>query len=176
MPLFGRKRQPAARIDPRTQTFTIDGITYPALGPWAYAPRVPTQFVRIPAQSKMEVVGESHYIDGIRRISDAMRAAGADTALGVFVAEPGNPHDNHAVRIDLLWGGMVETCGHLSREQAYRFQPDVKTLAEKGGLATMRAEIWGGTPGKPHFGVWLGGDSADFTRDRMRDARGGGQS
>lgn len=154
--------------DPRLRPFTIQGIQFDAVGDWAYMPTPPVDFYGISSDEPMEVVGESRYQDGIARVVLRWRADGADPMqlLALLVAEPANPFDRHAVRVLLVFDEHHATAGYLPRQQAYGFSEAVKEAADRGLMPALNAQVFGGTPDKPSFGVWLG-----FPRDRY-DADG----
>lgn len=137
------------------------------LGENAYAPVVPTQAMGFTDDTEWEVVGESRYLDEIKRIKNLMDTDVEEgTLMALLVAEPGNPFDRHAVRVDLVWEYQRETCGYLPREQAYRIQPLVRQANEDGLLVFLNATMYGGTVEKPNIGVWL---SAVTTTPNARD-------
>lgn len=151
------------------------------LGENAYAPVVPTQAMGFTDDDDWEVVGESRYLGGIKRIKHLMdAAAGSETLIALLVAEPGNPFDRHAVRVDLILGYERETCGYLPREQAYRIQPLVRQANDDGILVFRNAAMYGGTSEKPNIGIWLSAsavaaDAKDFEVRQERDLSGRGQ-
>lgn len=119
----------------------------------------------------LEVVGESRYQSGIRRLVDMQRHGGQDL-YGLLVAEPLNPFDHHAVRVDLLLDREREIAGYLSREQAYLFQDLIKSAMDVGALPILQARAYGGTTGKPNIGVWLShferGSAVDVTEGMIK--------
>lgn len=154
-------------MDARFEPFPFQDGTFAALGENAYAPVVPTQAMGFTDDTEWEVVGESRYLDGIKRVRYLMdNDAEGGTLMALLVAEPGNPFDRHAVRIDLVWDYQRETCGYLPREQAYRIQPLVRQANDDGLLVFLNATMYGGTVEKPNIGVWL---SAVTTSPSARD-------
>ena len=145
-----------------SEPFTIQGYTFPPLGEHAYMPVVPVDFRGIRSMDQQfEVVGESRYVESIRRVAEAHDADPDTDVYALLVSEPGNPFDRHAVRVDLFLNThpfVIGTCGYLPREQAYKFTPGVRERADSGFLTVMAAHIFGGTREKPNFGVWLGGE------------------
>lgn len=143
-------------MDPRIEPFPFQGMTFGALGERAYVPVMPTRAMGFTDDESWEVVGESRYMAGIRRLKALIDAdTDDDLPQAVLIAEPSNPFDRHAVRVDLLWDGEQETCGYLPREHAYRIQPLVKKAADDALLVFRNAMLFGGTAEKPNIGVWL---------------------
>ena len=104
----------------------------------------------IPSTGSLEVVGESHYQEGI----GAMAAVGgAITAL--LVAEVGNPYDPRAVRVLLTNRYRAEKAGYLDSEQAAVWWPKLAELATHNKVAAGVARFVGGTTDRPSFGVWV---------------------
>ncbi len=163
-------------VDPRFEEFTFQGEPFAPLGEWAYAPVVPTEVMGLTmddGESDWEVVGESHYLAGISRIKtliEADRSSGEDSGplYGMLVAEPGNPHSKSgsAVRVDLVYGHEREKCGYLPSGESAKWQPAVKSAADKGLLVFMRAVLSGGTDDRPNFGVWLTGTNREVAAIR----------
>lgn len=146
------------------QQFSIQGFEFPPLGDWAYAPALPTTFCMVNHDEKLEVVGESRHLDGIKIVLKAFRDGGEEdnSMFAALVHEPRNPFDRFAVRIDLFAvtgeGGRAsyEKAGYLSREQAFRLHEYIKNLADQGLLPIISVQVYGGTVDKPNIGLWLG--------------------
>ena len=162
-------------MDARFESFPFQDGQFPPLGEKAYAPVAPTQAMGLTDSEEWEVVGESRYLDGIRRIKSLMDAdEEGGTLFAQLIAEPLNEFDRHAVRIDLVWEYDRETCGYLPREQAYRLQPMVIQAADDGLIVLREAALYGGSPDKPNIGVWLSSvplsdsakDYSDFRAER----------
>lgn len=84
----------------------------------------------------LDVVGESHYQDNLRKICGRPKASGEDRWVkATLVPEPHNPHDSTAVRVDI----SGRTVGYLPRETAGRL---FATLPASG--QSVRAHITGG--------------------------------
>ena len=167
-------------MDARYDPFPFQDGQFPPLGEKSYAPVVPTQAMGFTDGEDWEVVGESRYLDRIRRIKAVMDAdAEGGTLCAKLIAEPLNEFDRQAVRVDLVWGYERETCGYLPREQAYRLQPLVIQAADDGLLVFRQAALYGGTPDRPNIGVWLSPpptsdyarDYSDFRAERDADER-----
>lgn len=90
--------------------------------------------------SSVEVVGEAYrrrelaalYRSGGRRPGEEFEAEAA------LVAEVGNAHDAHAVRVDI----EGRTVGYLAREDAVRYRPLLVRLALEGQCAVVKARMW----------------------------------
>ena len=101
----------------------------------------------------VEVVGESHYQDALRRNAGEIGEWGASTSVVVeLVREPHNRYDKNAVAVHL--GGAV--VGYLPREEAALVGPMLKSL-ERGRACRARATIRGGSDGAPSFGITIDG-------------------
>lgn len=120
----------------------------------------PTGFVAFNnSESAFEVVGESIYHEEIARVI-AARDTDTDPSLvmAFLIHEDLNPFDHHAIRVDLFSGSEVGTAGYFAREQAFIFYTLIRQYADIGALVVASAKIFGGTPDKPNFGVWIGDD------------------
>ena len=71
--------------------------------------------------------------------------------MAQIVREPSNEHDKNAVKV-LVGGTHV---GYLPRDDAWSAHGLIESLAARGLPGTVRAEIIGGTPGKPNLGITL---------------------
>jgi collagen type III alpha len=89
-----------------------------------------------------DVVGESNYLDHVRRvIGRAHQAEGAEHLhSALLVAEPANPHDRHAVAVQIAG----QTVGYLPREDAPAYSRVFQRLAAQGFVAQVQARIWAG--------------------------------
>lgn len=110
--------------------------------------------IRLPDGDRVNVVGESHYQPALQRITG--RREWVETVyecVAVLVPEPTNPHDPHAVRIEV----QGELVGYLSREDATRYVPYLRRLAEQRQLACCQAVIAGRGQGSEtaNMGVFL---------------------
>lgn len=168
--------EPEAVLDPRFEGFKFQGAPFAPLGEWAYAPVVPTEVMGLTMdddEPDWEVVGESHYLAGISRIktlieADRSSGEGSGPLYGMLVAEPGNPHSKSgsAVRVDLVYGHEREKCGYLPNDESAKWQPAVKSAADKGLLVFVRAVLSGGTDDRPNLGVWLTGTNREVAAIR----------
>jgi HIRAN domain len=74
------------------------------------------------------------------------------TFTAALNAEPTNPHDAQAIRVDIQNGAQV---GYLSREDAEWYQPVFAALAAQHLTGVVRAKLIGGVADKPSIGVML---------------------
>ncbi|NYE19607.1 hypothetical protein [Microbacterium immunditiarum] len=167
-------------MDARFDSFPFQDGQFAPLGAKAYAPVVPTRAMGFTDDEEWEVVGESRYLDGIRRTKELMdEDEEGGTLFAQLIAEPLNEFDRHAVRVDLVWDYQRETCGYLPREQAYRLQPLVIQEADDGLIVLREASLYGGTLDRPNIGVWLSPpalsdqtqDYSDFRAERAANER-----
>jgi hypothetical protein len=99
------------------------------------------------------VVGESHYQPALRAVTGtAIEEAVEAEHFAELVPEPSNPYDPNAVKV-LIDGRKI---GHLSRENAVRFGPKIKAMAERGKPLICSCFV-GCAPetGNPNIGVSL---------------------
>jgi DNA polymerase III epsilon subunit-like protein len=94
----------------------------------------------------VKVVGESYHQSVIADLA----AMGSEHAA-LLIREPDNPHDPHAVRVDI----SGRTVGHLSRDSAQDVELMLEHLQRIGRPAWVRARITGG--GGPQYGVAVDG-------------------
>ena len=112
----------------------------------------------------LEVVGESHYQDNLRRLTgyrppdERVR----QEIHAVLVAEDDNPHDPGAVAV---WIDGLQV-GHLSRENARRYRPGLLAQQRAHGKPIALAGVIAGggirDDGPGMLGVFLRHDPADF--------------
>lgn len=106
-------------------------------------------------QTPLEVVGESHYQEHLRR---AVEAFGREVPA-VLMPEPENEHDSCAVAV--LVGGLK--VGYLSRADAPHYHDAVaREMQSSGKLVAVEATIVGGEDTKPSFGIWLSHDPVEM--------------
>lgn len=96
---------------------------------------------------RMAVVGESHYQRTIRK------ARRQQPLWALLVPEDDNRHDSSAVRVDLHIAGRWMPAGHLSRENARKWRPEI---LRSPVWVMLPAAVFGGTRDKPELGVWIG--------------------
>jgi hypothetical protein len=127
----------------------------------------------------LEVVGESHRQDVLRRL--ALRTTTCDAFLedlsgrarkvadekhdgrwfrAALIREPKNEWDSNAIGV---WADAVGRVGYLGRDDAIDYQPIFTALEQHGcGVASCPAFLIGGEKGKPSFGVMLCLSSPDL--------------
>ncbi|MEU3271104.1 hypothetical protein ABZ639_09655 [Saccharomonospora sp. NPDC006951] len=113
---------------------------------------------RLSADGRVAVVGESHYQSTLDRIAHHVSTgANFDNHLPVvasLIPEPGNPHDDRAVRVDLDSASGPATVGYLCRTDARAYQPVLLRLRECGYVGVCPGRIAGGGPERL-YGVYL---------------------
>lgn len=105
---------------------------------------------------RVEVVGESNYQDALEAACGGRQRHGVEhDCIATLRAEPENPYDPDAVRVELD-GRLV---GYLSRGAAKAFKPTADRLAAAGRVGTCHAQIVGGWDrehgDRGHFGINL---------------------
>jgi hypothetical protein len=95
----------------------------------------------------VEIVGESFHQPHIRQVAKRERGGEFEITL---IAEPQNKFDPNAVVV-MAHGAPV---GHLSREMAIAWQPQVLAAASEGFRTVGTARVFGGTQEKPSVGVF----------------------
>lgn len=89
----------------------------------------------------VQVVGESFYQDTLERIAGGrFEESTRMRVTAVLYPEPDHPFDSSAVGVYV----NGEKVGHLSREDAVLFQPQLLTLLEGAKVATCDAQLKGG--------------------------------
>lgn len=144
-------RLPGESAGPSVSTSSVAGDARSAAG-------APLSRRRLSADGRLAVVGESHYQPALQRAARGV-AVGSDfdqhsPIVAVLVPEPENPHDHHAVRVDVVTSAHAETVGYLCRSDARAYQPTLLVLREVGYLGTCPGRITGGGPGRS-YGVYL---------------------
>lgn len=91
---------------------------------------------RLHGRELVNVAGESHYQDALRRIAGEEQRLEVDAAL---IPEPNNPHDPNAIRVEI----HDEKVGYLPRDVAPAYGPLVKEPAERGRTAVCEAMVRG---------------------------------
>ena len=110
----------------------------------------PADAIRLSADGRLSVVGESHYQPALKAAVGGRAARGIADAVpvtAVLIPEPGNRHDRNAVRVDV--GGR--TVGYLAREDAVRYQRVLRGLEPTHGWCP--GFVSSGDLGL--FGIWL---------------------
>lgn len=101
--------------------------------------------------SWMTVVGESHYQPAISRAVKGRYSDGGIEVSAYLFLEPDNPYDPNAVRIVV----NESTVGYIPRAEAPLLGPRLRELADRGLQPVCRASVFGGSPDKPTYGIWL---------------------
>ncbi|HST68991.1 MAG TPA: HIRAN domain-containing protein [Solirubrobacterales bacterium] len=102
---------------------------------------------------RVDVVGESNYQAAIRKACDWK--PGTDTrfeCMAELVPEPTNRYDPNAIMVQIS-GACV---GYLSRGDALKFGPAIRSAIEQQGVGCCRAVIAGRSDGETdNLGVFL---------------------
>lgn len=121
------------------------------------------------ADDLVEVVGESHRQDVLRRVVTGDSSPYVDDLSGwalkiaeteqhrwfraALVPEPDNEYDDNAIAV---YADGVGRIGYLSRDDAFEYQPVFIALRSKGySVGSVPAFLIGGEPGKPSLGAML---------------------
>lgn len=96
---------------------------------------------------RMGIVGESHYQRAIRK------ARRQYPLWALLMPEHDNRYDKNAVRVDLHVAGRWLPVGHLSKENARKWRPEI---LKSQVWVMLPAAIFGGTRDQPSYGVWIG--------------------
>jgi hypothetical protein len=104
----------------------------------------------------VEVVGESNYQAALSAACGGLTRDGVEyDCVAVLRAEPGNPYDPNAIRVEVD-GRLV---GYLNKHAAKAFRPTADRLARQGQVGTCQARIVGGwdrgADDVGSFGIWL---------------------
>jgi len=95
------------------------------------------------ATEMVQVVGESHYQPALRAICGSDRDEDiAYDCVAALVPEPTNPHDEHAVMVQI--GG--QHVGYLSRQDARSYREMIDSVMRNGKSLAARARIAGRGP------------------------------
>lgn len=117
----------------------------------------PSPLLRLSADGRVPVVGESFYQPAIFAAARGRVAHGgfenALDATAVLVPDPENPHDESAVRVDVLLEGGTATVGHLARDICAAYQKSLLLAVGRQGAGWCLAKIMGG--GSRYYGVHL---------------------
>jgi hypothetical protein len=98
-----------------------------------------------------EVVGESHYQRNLLKIAGGKAPEGVEIFVEAkLVLEDANPHDKHAVRVDIA--GL--TVGYLPRDRAFAWRAGRPPL-NYSCRAVIRGGWDRGGQDQGNFGVWL---------------------
>ena len=83
----------------------------------------------------VDVVGESNYVDNIRKIARGKTESFSNATL---VLEPSNRYDKNAVRVDI--SGL--TVGYISKDEAPSYHPLLKFLNSTGTIMTFPSRMY----------------------------------
>ena len=83
----------------------------------------------------VDVVGESNYVDNIRKIARGKTESFSNATL---VLEPSNRYDKNAVRVDI--SGL--TVGYISKDEALNYHPLLKLLNSSGTNMTFPSRMY----------------------------------
>lgn len=107
----------------------------------------------------LEVVGESHYQDALRRLVGPTNAYVRLAVEAVLLAETDNQYDPNAISV---WISGLHV-GYLGRDEAEVLRPGLVDLERRAGSAVaLPGVIAGGGDGRPSYGVFLGFNATDF--------------
>jgi hypothetical protein len=112
------------------------------------------RLVRLKSDGCVDVVGESFYQPALMEITGRQEWVEVQhECTAVLVLEPSNPHDPHAVRVEIK-GHLV---GYLSRQDAVDYGPYLRKLASARKLPCCQAMIAGRGRGSEtqNMGVFL---------------------
>lgn len=115
-----------------------------------------SQQAMLPGGYAVKLVGEAYYQSALDSVCGGRTEDGhARECIAVLVPEPRNPHDRNAV------AGWIEgqQVGHLSRDDAHRYQPVARRLSAIDAVGACAALILGGWDrgrnDTGHYGVTL---------------------
>lgn len=170
MGLFSRFKKPEVQpLNPATQPpapSVSAAANRPTQSPTPTQPTASVRATLYTGSETLEVVGESNYQAGLRRIAGEPVAGSRVRKVAVLAPEPDNPYDSNAIQIQI----DAEVVGYLSRDDAARYLPGVRHLMQAGTYVALEAMIvCGGSGGL--FGVFLDHDPADFGLGRSAPSR-----
>lgn len=101
---------------------------------------VPFEMWRKGDWDRREVAGESFHEDAIRRLfPGGLTDTGEELELTAYlVPEPHNPHDRHAVAVQIAGA----TVGYLPREDAVHYAPILSELMSQGLQPYVPCQVW----------------------------------
>lgn len=101
----------------------------------------------------MPIVGESHYLDALRRAKTSVKDyAGTGYIYVHLKREPENPYDSDAIKV---MNDQDETLGYLSRTNAQKYQQAFELWECQRYAIRCKAKLVGGERGRPNIGAWL---------------------
>jgi hypothetical protein len=156
--------RPHVRVPPATETRPVGTPAVPpALPPRAWAAFMPGAAPLDDGTHRdlgtgtgfaLNVAGESFRQPALRALDAGRLQRGEIVTFTVdLVPEPHNPHDAHAIRVDIHNGTQV---GYLSREDAFDYHDVFAALTAQHLTGTAYAVLIGGVlPDKPMIGALL---------------------
>lgn len=93
----------------------------------------------------LDVVGERHHAKSVRHVWNL--AEDTEHVPAALVPEPDNPHDPHAVRVDLLVTGLAFPVGYIPAEKAEGYSHVLSPLEHRGLVGVCQAKVWKGRSG-----------------------------
>lgn len=111
-----------------------------------------------PELTRFSVTGELEHFDDIARVV----GSGGRTMALLDVDLAGDVH------VDLVSASERGRAGRVPDDEAEALSEDLLAIAGGGFLAVMTPDIYGGTPDKPRYGIWLS-ELRSVTRDRLSE-------
>lgn len=105
---------------------------------------------------EINVVGESNYQSGIRKIAKGRSTSGLRGIPGFLLAEPENEYDENAVAVYLIHENSMTSIkvGYLPRYDAEEVSDAILSAQRVGQIYPLTANLGGGTAEKPNYGVF----------------------
>lgn len=105
-----------------------------------------------------ELVGESFYVENIKKLAAGGPGEDAGWFSGFLICEPSNAYDRNAVAVYLIDLSNsrfeAEQVGYLTREDAASVNSAImNSLATRGEFVPLLGRIFGGETGKENYGV-----------------------
>lgn len=117
----------------------------------------PSHLVRLSADGRISVAGESHYQPALARAAEGLTAHGSfDDAIPVdviLVPEPSNRFDHDAVRVDVLLDEGTATVGYIPAAICREYQIALTHDAPAKAVGWCPGRIMGG--GQRMYGIYL---------------------
>ena len=104
----------------------------------------------------VDIVGESHYVDALKRAKQGAEKDGSKNVVTtVLVREPDNKFDKNAIQVCAVVNEEMDLIGYLSRKRAMDYREVVDLWQIKGYCVRCKAALFGGEGRKVNIGVWL---------------------
>lgn len=114
---------------------------------------------------QIEVVGESHYRENLRKVAGSCEDDAVDVVKTAYlVPEPRNAHDANAVRVDV----DQLTVGYLTRPAAAQLSPVLRKLELVAVQTQARISAF---EGADNYSVWVDGSIDEILREFSKPAR-----